>query len=54
MTFLKYNRSLYSDRQPIPDVPAIYFVEPTAQNIAKISEVIIMKFNIHEILYMFY
>jgi len=30
--------SLYSDRQPIPDVPAIYFVEPTAQNIAKISE----------------
>jgi len=30
--------SLFSDRQPIPDVPAIYFVEPTAQNIAKISE----------------
>ncbi|CAJ0754891.1 9226_t:CDS:2 [Entrophospora sp. SA101] len=29
---------LKSDRQQIPDVPAIYFVEPTPNNIQKISE----------------
>ncbi|KAG0053761.1 Vesicle trafficking between the ER and Golgi [Gryganskiella cystojenkinii] len=29
---------LKNDRQPIPDVPAIYFVEPTSENIRRISE----------------
>ncbi|KAG0227413.1 Vesicle trafficking between the ER and Golgi [Actinomortierella wolfii] len=29
---------LKSDRQPIPDVPAVYFVEPTSDNIRRISE----------------
>ncbi|KAJ3035694.1 Vesicle trafficking between the ER and Golgi, partial [Rhizophlyctis rosea] len=29
---------LSSDRQPIPDVPAIYFIQPTADNIRRISE----------------
>ncbi|KAI9007751.1 Sec1-like protein [Hyaloraphidium curvatum] len=29
---------LMSDRQPIPDVPAIYFVEPNQQNIKRVSE----------------
>jgi len=30
--------SLNSDRQPIPDVPAIYFVQPTEENVKKICE----------------
>ncbi|KAJ3258072.1 Vesicle trafficking between the ER and Golgi [Boothiomyces macroporosus] len=30
--------SLASDRQPIPDVPAIYFLEPTAENVAVLSQ----------------
>ncbi|KAF9281810.1 Vesicle trafficking between the ER and Golgi [Mortierella alpina] len=29
---------LKNERQPIPDVPAIYFVEPTSDNIRRISE----------------
>ncbi|KAJ1339844.1 hypothetical protein BSLG_005505 [Batrachochytrium salamandrivorans] len=29
--------SIYSDRDPIADAPAIYFVEPTADNIKRIS-----------------
>ncbi|CAG8435621.1 3704_t:CDS:2 [Ambispora gerdemannii] len=29
---------LKSDRQPIADVPAVYFVEPTSENIQRISE----------------
>ncbi|KAF9414857.1 Vesicle trafficking between the ER and Golgi [Podila epigama] len=29
---------LKNDRQPIPDVPAIYFIEPTSENIRRISE----------------
>lgn len=28
---------IYSDRQPIPDAPAIYFVEPTEDNIRRIG-----------------
>lgn len=32
-------RLLKNERQPIPDVPAIYFVEPTSDNIRRISEV---------------
>ena len=31
-------RQLYADRPPIPDVPAIYFVAPTAENLARIAE----------------
>ncbi|KAI9000221.1 Sec1-like protein [Gaertneriomyces semiglobifer] len=29
---------LYSDRQPIPDVPAIYFLRPTADNIRRLGD----------------
>ncbi|KAJ3173938.1 Vesicle trafficking between the ER and Golgi [Geranomyces variabilis] len=29
---------LYSDRLPIPDVPAIYFMQPTAENIRRMGE----------------
>jgi hypothetical protein len=29
---------LHGDRQPIPDVPAVYFVEPTAENIIRICK----------------
>uniref|UniRef100_A0A3Q4N8L0 Uncharacterized protein n=1 Tax=Neolamprologus brichardi TaxID=32507 RepID=A0A3Q4N8L0_NEOBR len=31
---------LHSDRDPIPDVPAIYFVMPTEENIDRICQVI--------------
>ncbi|KAJ3414658.1 Vesicle trafficking between the ER and Golgi [Chytridiales sp. JEL 0842] len=30
--------SIKGDRQPIPDVPAVYFVQPSMENIKKISE----------------
>lgn len=29
---------LHSDREPIPDVPAIYFVSPTKENLARIAQ----------------
>ncbi|KAJ3297368.1 Vesicle trafficking between the ER and Golgi [Borealophlyctis nickersoniae] len=29
---------LFSDRQPIPDVPAIYFIQPTAENIRRLAD----------------
>lgn len=29
---------MHGDRQPIADVPAIYFIEPTAANIARVSQ----------------
>ncbi|KAJ3074874.1 Vesicle trafficking between the ER and Golgi [Podochytrium sp. JEL0797] len=29
---------LFTDRQSIPDVPAVYFVQPTAENIQRIAE----------------
>lgn len=32
-------RLLSQDRSPLPDVPAVYFVEPTSENIKKICEV---------------
>jgi hypothetical protein len=32
------NRSLHSERQPIPDVPAVYFVQPTEENVKRICE----------------
>ncbi len=30
--------ALHSDRQPIPDVPAVYFLEPTADNIRRVAQ----------------
>lgn len=35
---LTLDRQLHGDRQPIGDVPAIYFVEPTAPNISRIVQ----------------
>jgi sec1 family domain-containing protein 1 len=32
------NRQLHSTRPPLPDVPAIYFVSPTLQNVKRIGE----------------
>jgi len=34
-----FTRPLKSERVPLSDVPAVYFVEPTQENITKISEV---------------
>jgi len=34
-----YSSLLHSDRDPIPDVPAIYFVMPTEENIDRICQV---------------
>lgn len=34
-----FSRLLHSDRDPIPDVPAIYFVMPTEENIDRICQV---------------
>ena len=31
-------RLLESERDPVPDVPAVYFVLPTEENVRKISE----------------
>ena len=31
--------SINADRQPIPDVPAVYFIDPTGQNIEKLKQV---------------
>lgn len=33
-------RLLHSDRDPIPDVPAVYFVMPTEENIDRMCQVI--------------
>ena len=33
------SRQLHADRTPLPDVPAIYFVSPTSENIKRIGEV---------------
>lgn len=33
------SRQLHSDRPPLPDVPAVYFVSPTSENIKRIAEV---------------
>jgi len=32
------HRQLHSTRPPLPDVPSIYFVSPTAENIRRIAE----------------
>ena len=29
---------MYADRQPIPDVPAVYFLQPNENNIRKLAE----------------
>lgn len=39
LTLFAYVRLLSQDRSPLPDVPAVYFVEPTSSNIKKICEV---------------
>jgi hypothetical protein len=31
-------RQLHSDRPPLPDVPAIYFVEPTSDNLRRVAD----------------
>lgn len=35
------DRLLSQDRSSLPDVPAVYFVEPTSENVKKICEVCI-------------
>lgn len=32
------NRQLHSERQAVSDVPAVYFVEPSAENIGRICK----------------
>lgn len=34
-----HSRLLHSDRDPVPDVPAIYFVMPSEENIQRICQV---------------
>ena len=36
--FLWIFRQLHSNRPPLPDVPAIYFVAPTLQNVRRIAQ----------------
>jgi hypothetical protein len=33
------DRQLHSNRPALPDVPAIYFISPTQQNIRRVAEV---------------
>lgn len=35
-----FSSLLHSDRDPIPDVPAVYFVMPTEENIDRLCQVI--------------
>lgn len=37
--FFTSHRLLHSDRDPIPDVPAVYFVMPTEENIDRMCQV---------------
>lgn len=37
--FVSSSSLLHSDRDPIPDVPAIYFIMPTEENIDRICQV---------------
>lgn len=37
--FFMSSRLLHSDRDPIPDVPAVYFVMPTEENIDRMCQV---------------
>lgn len=43
--FLIFYRLLKADRDPIPDVPAIYFVYPSPENVAKLCQVSNQKRN---------
>ena len=36
--FLCIFRQLHSNRPPLPDVPAVYFVAPTLQNVRRIAQ----------------
>jgi hypothetical protein len=45
-------RLLSQDRSPLPDVPAVYFVEPTSENIKKICEVWIRVFGERDTAYL--
>ena len=47
---LEMSRQLHSDRPPLPDVPAVYFISPTSENIKRIAEVS----TIHRISYQAY
>jgi sec1 family domain-containing protein 1 len=38
LTLLLFARQLHSNRPPLPDVPAIYFVSPTVENIKRVAE----------------
>ena len=38
MTNLVYFRLLHSDRDPIPEVPAVYFCAPTEENLGRIAQ----------------
>lgn len=33
-----FDRQLHTDREAIPDAPAVYFVKPTEANIKRIAE----------------
>jgi hypothetical protein len=37
LTFI-LSRQLHSDRPPLPDVPAVYFIEPTSDNLRRVAE----------------
>lgn len=39
MYVFECDRLLQADREPIPDVPAIYFVMPTEENVKRIAQV---------------
>lgn len=39
ISFVNVYRLLHSDRDPIPDVPAVYFVLPTEENVQRICQV---------------
>lgn len=37
-TFVVGRRQLHSDRPPLPDVPAVYFIEPTSDNLKRVAD----------------
>ena len=46
-TGITLHQQLHSDRESIPDVPAIYFVLPTEDNIKRISKVRALKVKLY-------
>lgn len=38
LKFVSHIRQLHSDRPPLPDVPAIYFIEPTSDNLRRVAD----------------